>query len=333
MCISEQLIKIANKLEMWQKGYQIILNRILPLYKKLLSIHKITNRVGKDFLQIAELISQEDCSNHILPIALELIHNDVFEQARIEGIIIFKGLISHISREFSENIIANEISSLSDDLSVEVRKQCLKSIVEIGQLISKNGFENNYFHIYLKMANDQDAEIKKLAVELLPQVSELCSSELRTKYLVILFKKFIADQNHDIRFTALLWLGNFFYTLRGLKIDENIMNQVISMAKIKVSSNKDENSTIQYQFAYTLPAIILTVGISGWYNFEETYIKLVQSKNVKIRRTLACSIHEIAIVIGSELTIKVLVPILKDFISDQNHMVRLGAIKGIPKLL
>ena len=53
--------------------------------------------------------------------------------------------------------------------------------------------------------------------------------------------------------------------------------------------------------AYNFPAVLQTVGVKHWGTLKKVFFKMLKM-SPRIRHPLACSIHEIAKIIGSDLT-------------------------------
>lgn len=49
----------------------------------------------------------------------------------------------------------------------------------------------------------------------------------------------------------------------------------------------------------------------------------------RIKKTLAYSIHEIARILGSEITEQDLIPIMERFLRDSSNEIRIGALKNL----
>jgi serine/threonine-protein phosphatase 4 regulatory subunit 1 len=62
------------------------------------------------------------------------------------------------------------------------------------------------------------------------------------------------------------------------------------------------------------------------------YESLVKDSRSKVRRTLSFSLHEIAKILGSEITEKELIPVLQHFLND-NDEVKEGVVENLPKFL
>ncbi|XP_045105779.1 LOW QUALITY PROTEIN: serine/threonine-protein phosphatase 4 regulatory subunit 1-like [Portunus trituberculatus] len=84
--------------------------------------------------------------------------------------------------------------------------------------------------------------------------------------------------------------------------------------------------------AYSLPAVALTLGRQNWPVLKDTYETLAGDMHWKVRRTLAFSIHELAVILGEEIAQSDLVPVFNGFIKDLDE-VRIGVLKHLAHFL
>ncbi|CAH1762898.1 8482_t:CDS:10 [Entrophospora sp. SA101] len=75
-----------------------------------------------------------------------------------------------------------------------------------------------------------------------------------------------------------------------------------------------------YICAFNFPAVVLTLGESRWDDFKETYFSLTRDMQVKVRRTLSYSLHEIAKVIGPKKTEEDLLPVFTYYLVDMDEV-------------
>lgn len=92
------------------------------------------------------------------------------------------------------------------------------------------------------------------------------------------------------------------------------------------------DNEVPFHCAYNFPAVLLTLGISSWPKLKPVYESLVKDSRIKVRRTLSFSLHEIAKILGPELTEKELIPVLAHFMRD-NDDVKEGVVENLPKFL
>ena len=91
------------------------------------------------------------------------------------------------------------------------------------------------------------------------------------------------------------------------------------------SNNKD----VCYYSSYNFPAFIYTLGKDRWPMFRKLYLKLAKFNDARIKKTLSHSIHELATILGPEITEQDLAPIIEKFLKDQLTEIRVGALKNL----
>jgi serine/threonine-protein phosphatase 4 regulatory subunit 1 len=127
-----------------------------------------------------------------------------------------------------------------------------------------------------------------------------------------------------VRGTAFQNIGPFIAALKDMKeIDQRIIDFYISTTDN--SSNKD----VCYYSSFNLPAFIYTLGKEKWDEFRKIYLKLSKFNDSRIKRTLAHSIHELARILGQDITEADLVPIMERFLKDTVNEIKVGALKNL----
>ena len=81
-----------------------------------------------------------------------------------------------------------------------------------------------------------------------------------------------------------------------------------------------------------MPAVIYTYGPKCWPKLAPVYEALVKDSRWKVRRTLSFSIHEVAKMLGPEITEQTLTPVLFLFMKDVPD-VREGVMQNLPKYI
>lgn len=83
--------------------------------------------------------------------------------------------------------------------------------------------------------------------------------------------------------------------------------------------------------AFNYPAVALTLGRARWGELRGLYLALAQNRSSKVRRTLAASLGELAVVIGPENARRDLVDVWWDAMRcDEDGDIRLKAIEAVP---
>lgn len=99
---------------------------------------------------------------------------------------------------------------------------------------------------------------------------------------------------------------------------------------INYLSNGNE---IMIACSYNFPAVLWTFGPQKWSDLKNTMYVLVKNKNKSVRKPIACSLHEIAEIIGQEKAEKDLFEVYDQVLKDSTDEVKFGAIKNWAKFL
>uniref|UniRef100_A0A8C7C1S3 Putative WW-binding domain-containing protein n=1 Tax=Neovison vison TaxID=452646 RepID=A0A8C7C1S3_NEOVI len=109
-------------------------------------------------------------------------------------------------------------------------------------------------------------------------------------------------------------------------IPQPLLDQYVSMTDPARAQTVDID--IAKHCAYSLPGVALTLGRQNWHCLRDTYETLASDVQWKVRRTLAFSIHELAVILGDQLTAADLVPVFNGFLKDLDE-VRIGILKHL----
>ncbi|KAJ7999421.1 hypothetical protein DPEC_G00194260 [Dallia pectoralis] len=109
-------------------------------------------------------------------------------------------------------------------------------------------------------------------------------------------------------------------------IPQQLLDQYLSMTDPARAQTVD--TEIAKHCAFSLPGVALALGRQNWHCLKDTYETLATDVQWKVRRTLAFSIHELAVILGDQLTAADLVPIFNGFLKDLDE-VRIGVLKHL----
>lgn len=157
-------------------------------------------------------------------------------------------------------------------------------------------------------------------------VSSSISSESRAK-LIPIMEQFLNDSSRWVRNTAYEILGPFIASLSSEQIEEDLLKYFTSIPHL---SSAEADADCTNHCAFNFPAVLLTVGKERWSELQETY-NILCRKTFKSRKTLACSLHEMAAVLGREMTEKHLINAMDFFLKDIDD-IRQGIIKNFWKV-
>ncbi|KRT85871.1 HEAT domain-containing protein [Oryctes borbonicus] len=109
-----------------------------------------------------------------------------------------------------------------------------------------------------------------------------------------------------------------------------LIDHFVSMTKPSLAQETDND--MAFHCAYSLPAVALTLGSKNWHLLKDTVETLASDMQYKVRRTVASSLHELAVILGPEIATNNLTPIFDGFIKDLDE-VRIGVLKHLAHFL
>ena len=235
--------------------------------------------------------------------------HDENENNRITAIKLLNNLAVNFGKELCENFVAFELMCMADDDNPKVRKNTVQNFVMICETVSPDFFNNKLLSIYEKLAKDKHWQVREEAVKIISKISTICLEETRETLLVNLYKEFCSDGSQFVRRKAQMQIGQLIYSLRRSKIDPFLIQLYISSVP-----KKDTDEDLVYHCAYTFPAVLYSLGKDIWPSIKDVYKAMVAKDFTGIKQTLAASIHEVAKIVGPEIAMKDLDPILKTFL-------------------
>lgn len=97
---------------------------------------------------------------------------------------------------------------------------------------------------------------------------------------------------------------------------------------------KDIDNSLCFKCAYNFPAVMLTLGRKFWPLLQQHFLSLCNDlqSNVRVRKTMAKSIYQIALIIGSEQATKDLVAPFVEFFKDVDE-IKIEVVKQISSFI
>jgi serine/threonine-protein phosphatase 4 regulatory subunit 1 len=182
---------------------------------------------------------------------------------------------------------------------------------------------------FVKLSSDVIWGVRKGCVESLVSVAKVVPPEDRSKTFIPMFERFTKDASRWVRNGAFEVLGPFIHVLGTKLVSRELLRLYTTIPDL---SNAIVDQEVTFFCAFNLPAVALTLGPERWDELVECFDRLVKDSKFHVRRTLACSLHELAAILGFRLTEKHLVPAMDLFLKDLDE-VKVGILKNLAKML
>lgn len=225
-------------------------------------------------------------------------------------------LAESLGQELCKQFVIPEVVSLAEDPVFRVRKATALNF----HFVCKIGGEHELFErlmpAFVRLSKDDMYRVRRACADSLSEIAKYVSDDIRIGVLVEIFLRLAQDPSKVVRQSVLQQSGMFISTLPPRYVNEVILGQFISMANDPIGDiNIDDE--LKHYCAYSFPAVFLTLGKSKWEELRDLYHKLLQSRNVSVKKTLAASLHEIAKILEDSNQIEdELVTVFEDMIQD-----------------
>ncbi|KAF9910638.1 Serine/threonine-protein phosphatase 4 regulatory subunit 1 [Linnemannia zychae] len=126
--------------------------------------------------------------------------------------------------------------------------------------------------------------------------SQFYVRKLRIRKVEEIYDIYAGDVSRNVRNSAMEVLGEVIYGLGPGNVSDAILNHFLNMGQQPMNEHE-----LAVMCAFSFPAVVLTAGRSKWPLMKPVYMKLAGTFRFPIRRSLACSLHEVAKILGPEL--------------------------------
>ena len=320
-------------------GYKIINDNILNIIEELYHQRNFENddfemnKLLFDCLvKVSKIIISKDKEkcNMILQIILSFA-SDFNNSTQNSDLCIklIKNLCEDFGEKYTENYLLPQLIFYAQDKRDEIRKEVLLSIPNICEVISSEIIKTTIYNMIKKLSNDSIWTIRKCVIEIMPNVLKsfkeksfhslnLLISGTNAKPFLEIIEKLISDEQKYVRYTIIKKIGEIICHLDkdelSLKlfdyykdtIDEYYANkdQLIEIQTDENSNNNEIKSlgiNDLYDYAYNFPSVLFCYGISYWPKLKNLYFNLCNEKDLKIRKSIISSFHEVSTILGKFL--------------------------------
>jgi serine/threonine-protein phosphatase 4 regulatory subunit 1 len=322
--LAEYMVKSGG-----EEGYQEFLQTLLPFGVELLVDKNV--EVGAAALQtmkaLANLMKDEHVDPHLVVVLLTLAHDERAEDYRMVAAQLFDELAPKLGKTILEKTILPEVKQLAGDSSFSVRRTVAFSLASIAEVLGPALAERDVLPVYLGLCKDDVWGVRKSCAESIVGVSRSLEETHRAQ-LMSTFKTLSEDATRWVRVAAYQQLGHFINTMPRDSVNSMFLKIFTDMA---FQSEGGDSDFAEY-CAFSFPAVAQVMGPSRWRELDDAYATLLKDVQWKVRKTLAHSLHELAKIVGTEITEKSLTHALDLFLKDLDE-VKLGVIANIDSFL
>ena len=266
---------------------------------------------------VVPYLHQSKVNNEIIGIGISL----VLEKSREDITVMALGLVSKIAKDIgsdlTEKYFFREIFEISLDYTVNIGKAVVEFIAEAFKLPFADSLRSKLIGVFVKFMESENWNIRKHCISFFPRVYKNSNQSMQD-LLLPLFCKSLKDKSKWVKEQS---TNTCCCVLVYSKIP--IPNEIIKYF-LKVSDSG------HYHAAYYFPGVLLTLGSNHWPDLKKLLTKLSDS-DIRTKTCVVKSFHEIAKILGAEVTGKELVDLYEKFLDDEE--VRFTAWENLPNFL
>ena len=302
--------------------------------------------------ELAEIYGKEFTENYLLP---QLIYfaDDKNEKVKKEVLLALPNICEVVSYE----IISTKIYELIKRVLNQINPSWIlkKIIVDILAKIIKtfkhksneDDNENNekksakkFVSLIENLINDKDKYVCYNILEKIGPIIEPLNKEELSLELLKFYKKSVEEYyiKKKKQLPSGMTIGNNNILKKKIfeeneETDSFIVINSKSDNEIEDIKKKLCEENMGYYFAYNFPAVLYCYGSEHWPELKSIYIDFCFESDIKIRRSIVVSFHEICKIIGQTITENELLPIYDTFLNSNDKIERNLSIRYLPKIL
>ena len=312
----------------YDTNHEIILQKILPIFKQMLNNKKDKKMLDKAIealRKVISLMSSEEIKNNLVPLIIELSNNNTNLTAKKLSFRLFNEFAKVLGAQILELYVIPQLEAITEDKNVELRRCCINNMLNVYENVSYNALKTKMIRIFQTFSSDENPTIRQKCCELLPSICKISRSELVSQYLLPIYILFANDVDEFIRNCALGIFGEFVFYLQkeDIKLHTELLQFYINQINQLYESKKNANLSTLYKCAFSFPSVLMAyyrkVSNKKWNVLKTVYMKFVNDKDPKIQTTIAHSFGEIAKILDPQISENEIGPVILAMYNQENR--------------
>ena len=337
------LENLVNYFLVYDKEKNILFVKIIPIIKDVLFTKKdiiLLNKAIEQLKIIMSKITKEEFYQNILPMLIELANNEKNEFGQETSMEIFNDTAYLLGNEVIEFCILPHFQAFSLDDNEEIRRCCISNIIHICENINYSAFENKVIIIYSRFAYDPSKMNRKICCDLIPSLCKIAKNELILNQILNVYLILINDKEIYVKSHCLSIFGEFISYLNIETLNSNPQLFTFYNNFFLFLYNNQSINDIQpiIKCAFSFPSVLLAYYKKlncedNWNKLKKIYEKLINDKNIKIKKTISNSFAEISKILGYKKSETELSPLIINMYKNNNNKIKENIIEILPEYI
>ncbi|CAG8553307.1 13790_t:CDS:10, partial [Ambispora leptoticha] len=236
------------------------------------------------------------------------------ELGRMTMMSLISALASIVGPERSTRLFIPELDKLAEEPVFYVRKEAAMAVGGLVNVVPLDVITTKLLPIYDHFSTDPIWHVRRSCCLVLPTICSRLPPEMKSDRAIKGIDLFAGDVSRSVRSAAGEIIGELIATFQpGGEVPEKLVQHFLSLGPGRDTSLGGTN----------INSSLTSYGLNQrdperprWDDLKETYASLTRDMQIKVRRSLACSLHEIAKVIGPDKTERDLLSVFAYYLAD-----------------
>lgn len=218
------------------------------------------------------------------------------ELGKMLVVVLLTSLANVLGKIRCTEFVLPKLEKLMTHSQFYVRKEIVLALGTLCKVVDQDVVVNKMLPLFDLFVRDDSWEIRRACCTVLATFSSTLPLDLRIRKVEEIYDIYAADVSRNVRNSAMEVLGEVIYGLGQGNVPDTLLNHFLNMGQQPMNEHE-----LAVMCAFSFPAVVLTAGRSKWPQMKPVYMKLAGTFRFPIRRSLACSLHEVAKILGPEL--------------------------------
>lgn len=189
-----------------EQGYKCIINDLTPLLTQLVNNDEpdIRDMARTKLGEIAQLMTEQDRSNYVLKVCLELVQEQQRDQNKIAGLRLLGQLASLFQIEFVKGFVVTQLTALSHDTNDNVQVVTIEQIAKLCTIIDEDTVMKKFAPEFKRLSSDPNWQVRLKFVDKLVNLAEHIPKDKRNFVFGDIMMKLLDDKTRWVKEKALL---------------------------------------------------------------------------------------------------------------------------------
>ncbi|KAF9142982.1 hypothetical protein BGX30_001644 [Mortierella sp. GBA39] len=218
------------------------------------------------------------------------------ELGKMLVVVLLTSLATLLGPERCTAVIIPTLERFMGNSQFYVRKEIVMALGALFRVVDQAVAVERLVPLYDAFVQDDTWHIRRACCTILASLLSVLPVDVKASKAEEIYDIFSVDVSRSVRSSIMEVLGEVIAGFEHEQVPESLLNHFLAMGQHPL--NDHERAVM---CAFSFPAVILTAGRSKWDIMKPVYMKLAGTFRTPIRRSLACSLHEVAKVLGPEL--------------------------------